>query len=91
MNRSRIATFAVTAAASLLASAPAMAHSIGTPQVTQKTLEIEQLGPKYLLISRPTQVSPEQASRIEQYGPKYCWVGRTSVHACVIQHLASAI
>jgi hypothetical protein len=73
MTRSRIATIAAAAAAtaSLIAAAPALSHSSGTPEVTQRTIEIEQLGPKYLLKARPTQLSAEQASRIEQSGPKY--------------------
>lgn len=74
MSRNRLATIAVTVAASLVAAAPALAHSSGAPEVTQKTLEIEELGPKYLLGAQPAYVTPVQASQIEQSCPKYSFV-----------------
>jgi hypothetical protein len=83
MTRITLATIAVTAAAGLSVAPPAFAHSGGTPEVTQRTLKIEELGPKFLLHARPRQLSPERASRIEQLGPKDCWVGRTNVRCWV--------
>lgn len=83
MPRITLATIAVTAAVGLSVAAPALAHSRGTPEVTERALVIEELGPKYLLHARPTQLSQERASRIEQFGPKNCLVGRTSTRCWV--------
>jgi hypothetical protein len=83
MTRITLATIAVTAAAILFVAAPALAHSGGAPEVTQRTLKIEELGPKFLLHATPNQLSTEQARRIEQLGPKDCWVGRSSVRCWV--------
>ena len=83
MIRITLATIVVTAAVGLSVAVPASAHSGRAPEVTQKTLEVEELGPKYLLQARTTQLRPEQASRIEQLGPKACWVGRTNVQCWV--------
>lgn len=83
MTRITLATIAVTAAAGLSVAAPALAHSGGTPDVTERTLKIEELGPKFLLHSRPTHLSPARASRIEQLGPKNCLVGRASIRCWV--------
>jgi hypothetical protein len=83
MSRITLATIAVTAAVGLSVAAPALAHSGGTPQVTERALKIEELGPKYLLHARPTQLSHERASRIEQFGPKNCLVGRASTRCWV--------
>lgn len=83
MSRITLATIAVTAAVGLSLAAPALAHNGRAPEVTERTLKIEELGPKYLLHARTTQLSPERASRIEQFGPKNCLVGRASIRCWV--------
>lgn len=83
MSRITLATIAVTAAVGLSVAAPALAHNSRAPEVTERTLRIEELGPKYLLHRRPTQLSPERASNIEQLGPKNCLVGRASIRCWV--------
>jgi hypothetical protein len=87
MSRITLAMIAVTAAVGLSVAAPALAHSGDTPQVTERTLKIEELGPKYLLHRSATQLSPERASKIEQLGPKNCLVGRASIRCWVERNI----
>lgn len=83
MTRITFAMIAVTAAVGLSVAAPALAHSGSTPELTERALKIEELGPKYLLHASPTQLSHERASRIEQFGPKNCLVGRAGMRCWV--------
>jgi hypothetical protein len=81
MTRSRLAIVAL-AAAMLIAAAPALAGNGGSTPVTDKTLQMEQLGPKYLLgggspRTRSTTPTPgtipitSKNLLVEELGPKY--------------------
>ena len=81
MTHSRLATVALTAVM-LIAATPALAGNGGATPVTGKTLQVEQLGPKYLLDTGSSRTRSITSTRrtilvtlrtleVEELGPKY--------------------
>lgn len=80
MTHQRFAAVAL-AAAMLVAAAPALAGNGSPDQVTAKTLQLEQLGPKLLpgrrietrLLASTTRILPItfRTLEVEELGPKY--------------------